>query len=1040
MRSRQAHSPYRCADTALLRAPAHSSLSMPPPPGPAATPSAVDAQCAWLRTVWAVDAAAEAVEHASPVLARRLDAVVAGERLDAKHSQRLVLTMMRYLQRLTTRSTPFGLFAGVTAASFGSRLELSWRDEHRAVARADGSWLAGVIARLEAEPQLLDRLTVVLNDLCFVRGGRLVVPYQHRPGEAHERAGSEVSIRRTAAVQLIEQAARSPMTGRDLAGKLLAEFPAADPVRTGRLVADLVHQGVLISCLRAPSTVTDAFGHLMGQLGAVDAASLPQLSGLLAGMTEVRAYLARHNVAPVPDRRAIRRALVERMTELDATARQPVAVDLRLGGSLVLPRRVQREAEAAAATLARLTAFPAGSPAWRDFHSRFFERYGIGSLVPVVDVMDPDVGIGFPAGYRGSLAPEPTVPLTERDRRLLVLAQQAALDGANEVVLDDAVIDDLAVGGLTSGGPDGARLPADLELCFQVHTPTASALEAGAFDLVVRSVSRGAGTMAGRFLDLLEPTARQNAERAYTAPAGSDPDAVRAQLSFPPLGAGTDHVARAPQVLPAVISLGEHTSATSGLVLELADLAVMSNGHRLFLVSRSLRRRVKPSILHALDLRGHTPPIARFLAEVARAHEASVTGFGWGAAAALPFLPRLRHGRTVLSPARWRLARADLPHPSGWPAWLDALHAWRTRRRVPRQIELGTGDRQLRLDLDEEAHCVVLRAHLDRSDLAVLAEAPAQGAFGWLGGRPHEIVTTMTATRPSHRADLVPIATVPVVRRADGHLPGTSPWLYAKVYGHPDRHDEILTEHLPALFAAWDEPPPWWFIRYRDPEPHLRLRIALPTDCDGFGLAARRVSSWAAGLRDQGLLRDIIYATYRPETGRWGPAAAMAAAETVFGTDSRAAIAQLALPSTVHRQALTAASLVAIVTGFTGSTATGMRWLIEHAKTEPTASAPRPVLGAAVRLADPADDWAALRSESGGAAVVHAWELRRRSLDVYRTQVRRAGFDVDAVLVALLHAHHIRAAGIDVDDERGALRLARAAALSWAARNDRSEP
>lgn len=1039
MRSKHVH---RCGDTALVRMPAQPELRVPHPlPPVGSTSSAVDTQCGWLRQVWAVDAVVEAVEHASPVLARRLDAVAAGERPDAKQAQRLMVTMTRYLQRLTTRSTPFGLFAGVTAASFGPSLDVSWRDEHHAFARANGSWLAKVVAQLEAEPQLLERLPVVLNDLRFVRGNRLVVPHQHRPDETSERAGSEVSIRRTAAVQLVEQAARLPITGRDLAGKLLAEFPAVDRARTTRLMADLVRQGVLISCLRAPSTVTDAFGHLTDQLDAVGAASLPQLDGLLAELAAIRADLARHNVAPAPDRRAIRQAVIERMTDLDATARQPVAVDLRLGCSLVLPHRVQCEAETVAANLARLTAFPSGSPTWRDFHARFFERYGIGSLVPVVEVVDPDVGIGLPAGYRGSPAPEPTASLTERDRRLLVLAQRAALDGADEVVLDDAAIDDLAVGGPTSGGPDGARLPVDLELCFQVHAPSASTLEAGVFDLVVRSVSRGAGTMAGRFLDLLDPADRQTMAHAFTGPAEADPDVVRAQLSFPPLVMGTDHVARAPQVLPAVISLGEHPGEASGRVLELADLAVTSNGHRLFLVSRSLCRRVEPSILHALDLRGHTPPIARFLAEVARAHEASVTGFDWGAATALPFLPRLRHGRTVLAPARWRLNPADLPDPGDWRAWLDALRAWRTKRGVPRQVELGAGDRQLRLDLDEDAHCVVLRAHLDRSDLAVLTEAPGPDAFGWLGGRPHEIVTTMTATRPPRRADQVSIAAAPAVRRADGHLPGISPWLYVKLYGHPDRQPEILTEHLPALFAAWDEPPAWWFIRYRDPEPHLRLRIALPADDgDGFGLATRRVSSWAAELRGQGLLRDLSYATYHPETGRWGPGAAMAAAEAVFGDDSRAAIAQLAEPPAAHRQALTAMSLVAIATGFTGSTRAGMRWLIEHAKTEPGPSAPRPVLTAAVRLADPADDWAALRSEPGGTAVAHAWELRRRSLGAYRTEVDRSGFDVDAVLVALLHAHHIRAAGIDVDDERGALRLARAAALSWTARHDRSEP
>ncbi|PZF83342.1 thiopeptide-type bacteriocin biosynthesis protein [Jiangella anatolica] len=262
---------------------------------------------------------------------------------------------------------------------------------------------------------------------------------------------------------------------------------------------------------------------------------------------------------------------------------------------------------------------------------------------------------------------------------------------------------------------------------------------------------------------------------------------------------------------------------------------------------------------------------------------------------------------------------------------------------------------------------------------------------------------------------------------------GAAPWLYAKVYGRPDRQAELLTDHLPALLAAWDEPPVWWFSRYRDPEPHLRLRIALAGgDGAAYSLAARRVGSWAASLRGLGLLRDVSYVPHRPATGRWGAGPALTAAEAVFAADSHAAVVQLTGTSPEHRRALTAASLVAIATGFSGGATAGLRWLIDHAGPGPAAPEPRPVPAAAVRLADPAGDWAALRSTPGGGAVAHAWELRRRALVAYRAQLRQAGrLDTGRVLAALLHAHHLRAAGADPADRRESLRLARAAALFW---------
>lgn len=180
------------------------------------------------------------------------------------------------------------------------------------------------------------------------------------------------------------------------------------------------------------------------------------------------------------------------------------------------------------------------------------------------------------------------------------------------------------------------------------------------------------------------------------------------------------------------------------------------------------------------------------------------------------------------------------------------------------------------------------------------------------------------------------------------------------------------------------------------------------------------------------------FAAYYPEIGRWGSGEALAAAEEVFCADSCALLAQFTQRSRTHPQALAAASFVAIAAGFTGSTDAATTWLIEHARTGASPPIPRQILIEAVRLADPAGDWAALRAVPGGQVIAAAWKTRHRALAGYRARLASAdGIAADAVLISLLHAHHIRAAGIDIDDERTCLRLARAAALAWQARTGR---
>ena len=500
---------YRSVGRLLVRATAHAALPLPDCPDPDGD---IEHCLRWLKEVWEFDAVADAVRQASPDLAGRLDALGDMVAPGRRQTRRLVLSLLRYLIRLRHRPTPFGLFAGVAAAEFGPALVVGWDEHHRPVLRAAASAVARAIRQLEVDPAVLARLSLVSNDLAFVRGARLVVPRRPRVGEP---AVGQESLRYGGALQLVVCATQTPASFAELTGMLAAEFPAASRSMIETFVMSLVRHGVLISNLNAPSTVVDPLGHVRRVLG--DDAG------------QVSTVLAAEPGQVWPDR-------------------PPTAADLVLDCSLVLPESVQREAESAVSVLARLSPMPFGTGAWRQYHNRFFERYGIGALVPLRDVVDPDVGLGFPHGYLGA-APAVPPPVSERDRRLLDLAQAAALEGRSEVVLDERLIEELAVGDSQS-----AVLPPHLELRFRLHTAGREELDAGDFTLDVLSCSRGIGTTTGRFIEVLDAPGRDRLASLFqTLPAG-DPDALPVQLSFPPLDPGDAHVARAPQLLPHVIA------------------------------------------------------------------------------------------------------------------------------------------------------------------------------------------------------------------------------------------------------------------------------------------------------------------------------------------------------------------------------------------------------------------------------------------------------------------------------------------------------
>jgi len=473
---------YRHTGVALLRA-AVGSVDQAPDWWPDLTDAT--ACRAWLEQVWSRPGFTDAIVQASPSLAHRVEGICAGGAVEPKQLRRATVAAASYLLRALGRPTPFGLFAGVAPVAFGRCVYARWGDAHRPVVRADTQWLVDVIERLEADPQVLERLDVVFTNLAVRRGDRLEAP----------SGPDRVSVRHTSAVRAVQDAATTPGRLGALIDTLTETF-GADRAAVSAMVTDLVRQGFLVTCLRAPFTTTDPLTHLLDQLGKLDMGVLPGPAWrLMRELQNVRTELNALNDPPSGRESGLTRAaLTGRMRQISTAGRTPLAVDLRLDCHLRLPEHVIEEMARAASALLRLTRQPAGWPAWRDYHTAFCDRYGTATLVPVTDVVDPDAGLGYPPGYPGAVLPDPVDGSSPRDERLLGLAWRATVDGTDEIVLTDDTITAIA-------GPeplDAGRVPPHVELAARIHATGIEALDEGDYTLTV-APARAGGTLTSRF-------------------------------------------------------------------------------------------------------------------------------------------------------------------------------------------------------------------------------------------------------------------------------------------------------------------------------------------------------------------------------------------------------------------------------------------------------------------------------------------------------------------------------------------------------------
>lgn len=836
---------------------------------------------------------ADPSEHVARDLPREVEcaiAVASTQFFDAMHAStaaerppEVERTLRRYLVRMSTRPTPFGLFAGVELGGWGDETDLGLAAGPRRLrTRPDMAWLARIVHEAESDPRIRRHLRVVANRAAFLRAGRVVLAERVSRGEP---IASAVSIRATGVVRRVLDAAATPIAYEALASRALAGTPRATADQVEGLLAELCEQTLLLTDLRTPLTVASPARHVLDRL-----ASIPAAGEIAAALGRILNAAAEWDATPLATRY---RALVEQATALAPSDRSPLHVDstLQLSGRTV-SRSVGDETARAGELLLRLSPMPDGPPYLAAFRRMFESRYGQHREVALLELLDPNVGLGAPPFQHAGEAASQRRSWA-RGRILLELAATAARERSRWVELDERLLERLQPGEL---GAENA--PASLDLQVVVAAASPAALDAGDFRLLIGSNvgSLAAGRTLGRFADVL-PEAPSALGRIAAAEEAADPGRLWVELTYAPRSPRLGNVCIRPNVRGHEIAVGVGSGLEPGRTIPVDELVVGVRGGRFYVRWRRAEQDLAITAGHMLN-HARAPVLCRFLSAVGRDGTCQLTGWQWGPASALPFLPRVQCGRVVLALARWQIAASSLPDDAlrDRVAFLIELERWRAQWDVPQHVALTSGDRRLPLDLAAPGDADELREALRRGyDTAVVTELFPDREHAWLqdgDGRRFASELIVPLIRRARAAAPVRPRRRPAAPPALPDLrPTGSDWLFLKLYCGRDVEDDLLAGPLREFVTAAtaDGFGGWFFIRYGDPARHVRLRFRGAPERLVSELLPR-VCAWAGGLVEDGTCLRFSLDTYEREIERFGGPEAASAAETFFAADSRAVL------------------------------------------------------------------------------------------------------------------------------------------------------
>lgn len=982
----------------------------------------------------------EAIAVASPSLLAALPNI-SGDPA-ARKTKQVASSILRYLLRMTTRPTPFGLFAGAAVGSLGTytQIELADLEQHRKRTRPDMQWLLAIVNKLEKRIDIMKQVRIQRNHIILPMGGRLGLPFSTECGQRNKAAGVQtesITLRSTEAVQAALDIASEPTAFARVVEELLLRYPEAGEEKVTGLVWQLFGQEFFISELRPPLTGDQPLQYVIERLDNIVGAEEER-----AVLLEVQALIEKYDAVPIGQGLELYTKLTSRMKEFMETD-APVQVDLRLETKqAVINQQVGQEIARVAECLWKLSLPQRGVTQLQGYRLDFIERYGTAQEVPILEVLSDELGLGAPANYtypRGTRT-EAARPRPSEQREIIFMERmiRALANRQLEVELTDDVIEQLS-----DPAFDASSAPDSLEIYAEVVARSQEAVDQGDYLLVIgpNPGSQGAGSSFGRFLDILGPEVQQSLRDVYKRQAELRPDVLFVEAAYLPPNGRVGNVALTPNLRDYELVMGTNAGGDAQS-LSIDDIVVGATLDRLYIKSKKLGKEVVVTAGNMMNFNS-APNVYRFLREVSLENVRNWQPFMWGSLDVAPFVPRVRYGRTILSSASWKLnmQMLGIEKDADEVSWYLAFAKWRDEWMVPRFVYMAYADHRVLLDLENSDHLTELRAEMSRSKRVTLREMV--GSFEERFSQGENGNYTMECVFPviKKKTDDLPNSIsgsnrAPVDSQVRLRMPG-SEWLFLKLYGVRSREDEFISSEI-LEFAAKamgsGVVKDWFFMRYRDPEPHIRLRFyGDPQKLMSELMPA--VHQWSSKLLAEGFIQRMMIDTYDREVERYGGPELIAEAEKVFAADSRTSARLLTLlrykQTDLPNFVVAAISIIDIMTQYGLSFERQFSWLDRIVKKEEHIEEFRGWRKKLLPLADPHADWAGLRAYPSGEALLTAFRIRVGALQAYSQKVAEAAQNQslwnrqELILGSVIHMHCNRLMGVDRDLENKAMVFAR---------------
>lgn len=652
------------------------------------------------------DFVSTAIKIAAPKFYTALSEWATGKISDLNKRESIKYTFIKYLIRMCTRATPFGIFAGVSTGTFSaqSNIILHNPEKHKVFIRKDMQHLVSISKQCLSHPEIRENVKWKPNTSLYLLDGQWRYIEYSENGEDRN-----YSLEGFVGNNLVDDILRISSSGKTLAH--LSQFLVKSGIKKPEgeaFLNGLIENQILVSDLE-PNIIGDDFSYRLKQI----------IENQIGKDFTSAEFEFMKNLRP-------KSLTIENLLKTSINVDSSDHYDLYPATQInKLNNQHRRNLTSVMLLFNEMTIFDE-SKRLKRFKDEFKNRYGEMEM-PLVKVLDPDYGIDY---LMNSSIGESTLleGLVGLKKKEVVLAkftldkvqvllnkkiQQALIENQSEIKLMDQDFQDFEY--------SWEDLPETMYSVVEIATT-----KDGEEILYINSINgNSAANLLARF-SFGNSTIMNLMEQIVDLEQNAEIEKIVAEINHFP-NPKIANVLRRPQNRKYEIPYLVHSILGENNQISIKDLVVSVVDDKITLRSAKHNKQIEPVLSCAHNYRKSSLPIYQFLCELGMQNKRTRLSMEWGDLESLyRYLPRVTYKGIILSKARWLFEKKDFvtffKKILSKENTFDEIDRWSQKYNIPQYVQLVEGDLRLLINLKNKLSIEILLREIRNKKWIVIEE------------------------------------------------------------------------------------------------------------------------------------------------------------------------------------------------------------------------------------------------------------------------------------------------------------------------------